>query len=434
MENVIKSKREELGYSQSQLSEISGVNFRTLQDYEQGRKPIASVKGEVLHRISTSLGCTIEDLLDEPVDTQASQIARINRYAIMINELLNKNKTKVIHTPFDDVFRTMSINCSKLLIPVINIAFDEHYDSNVSIVNRQNEHINQLGEGNTRKIVSDSSIVVLDDSGNKKTYQVECQSRTDNTIIMRLFEYSTAIAFEDSEIDGNTLNISYPRSALIYLRHNSSTPNVMKINLNTPGGSVSWDVPVIKTQKYTIDDIFEKQLYMFIPYYLLTYEPDYDKINSDSRRISSIKREYEIIFYRLSEAENKGLITSYEYSSIKELSKKICNYLLQSYSRMNKEVISAMGGQVLELEIDKVYKEAIRKGLDEGRRAGLDEGRRVGLDEGRKEGRKEGIKAGQTEAMEYVFLNMIRRGFSKSDALAISEISEARAEELLNEK
>lgn len=61
----IQERREQLGLSQRQFAQIYGINFRTLQDYEQGRKPVESIKGDVLLRISKGLGCSIEDILIE---------------------------------------------------------------------------------------------------------------------------------------------------------------------------------------------------------------------------------------------------------------------------------------------------------------------------------------------------------------------------------
>lgn len=61
----IKERREELGYSQSQFAELNDINLRSLQEYEQGRKPVKSIKGDVLYKISKGLGCSIEDILVE---------------------------------------------------------------------------------------------------------------------------------------------------------------------------------------------------------------------------------------------------------------------------------------------------------------------------------------------------------------------------------
>lgn len=49
--------------SQRELAAASGVNFRSLQDYEQGHKNLASAGADVLLRLSTVLGCTIEELI-----------------------------------------------------------------------------------------------------------------------------------------------------------------------------------------------------------------------------------------------------------------------------------------------------------------------------------------------------------------------------------
>lgn len=49
--------------TQKELSQKSGVNFRSLQDYEQGHKMLASASGDILLRLSTVLECTTEELL-----------------------------------------------------------------------------------------------------------------------------------------------------------------------------------------------------------------------------------------------------------------------------------------------------------------------------------------------------------------------------------
>lgn len=53
--------------TQRELAQRSGVNFRSLQDYEQGHKKLTSASGDILLRLSTVLGCTTEDLLLDDV-------------------------------------------------------------------------------------------------------------------------------------------------------------------------------------------------------------------------------------------------------------------------------------------------------------------------------------------------------------------------------
>ena len=46
-----------------ELAQKAGINFRSLQDYEQGHKKLSSASGDVLLRLSTVLGCSAEELL-----------------------------------------------------------------------------------------------------------------------------------------------------------------------------------------------------------------------------------------------------------------------------------------------------------------------------------------------------------------------------------
>lgn len=62
--NKLKENRKKAGLSQKELSERSGVNIRTIQDYEQGRKSVNKAQGLTLYRLATVLNVTIEALLE----------------------------------------------------------------------------------------------------------------------------------------------------------------------------------------------------------------------------------------------------------------------------------------------------------------------------------------------------------------------------------
>lgn len=60
---LIKQYRKKKGLTQEALAEQVGVNYRSLQDYEQGHKKLSSANGDTLLRLATALGCSIEELL-----------------------------------------------------------------------------------------------------------------------------------------------------------------------------------------------------------------------------------------------------------------------------------------------------------------------------------------------------------------------------------
>lgn len=56
--------RQANGYTQAGLSAATGIPFRTLQEYCQGRKPITSANIVRCHLLAKALACKIEDLVD----------------------------------------------------------------------------------------------------------------------------------------------------------------------------------------------------------------------------------------------------------------------------------------------------------------------------------------------------------------------------------
>lgn len=64
-ETNLKRIRTAYGCSQRALAEMSGVNLRSIQMYEQRNKDINKAQSESLYRIAKALGCTMEDLLEE---------------------------------------------------------------------------------------------------------------------------------------------------------------------------------------------------------------------------------------------------------------------------------------------------------------------------------------------------------------------------------
>ena len=61
----IQRLRKEKGLSQRQLSELSGVNMRTIQFYERGALNIDGAKLSTLIQLATVLECDISDLIED---------------------------------------------------------------------------------------------------------------------------------------------------------------------------------------------------------------------------------------------------------------------------------------------------------------------------------------------------------------------------------
>lgn len=62
----LKQIRESRGLSQTELAETSGAKLRSIQMYEQRVNDIDKAQSQTLFKLSRVLGCSIEDLLENP--------------------------------------------------------------------------------------------------------------------------------------------------------------------------------------------------------------------------------------------------------------------------------------------------------------------------------------------------------------------------------
>ncbi len=61
---TLQVQRKKAGLSQSKLSEASGVNLRTIQQYENGQRNIDGARLEILCNLAAAMGCTLYDVLE----------------------------------------------------------------------------------------------------------------------------------------------------------------------------------------------------------------------------------------------------------------------------------------------------------------------------------------------------------------------------------
>ena len=153
----------------------------------------------------------------------------------------------------------------------------------------------------------------------------------------------------------------------------------------TPGGEVSYEIPVVKVQDYSLEEIFDKRLLFLLPYYFLRYKLELLENNADARM--ALRQTYQDIFQRLSFLEQSGEITEFTRQSIKAMIDKVAMFRANRYERVMEEVKEIMGGKILDYEA----KDIRNKGIREGKQLGIVEGISIGKEAGRLEGISQNI-------------------------------------------
>lgn len=61
----LKKARVFKGYTQEALSELSGVNIKSIASYEQNPEKLSSASAGTIYKLADSLGCEMEDLINK---------------------------------------------------------------------------------------------------------------------------------------------------------------------------------------------------------------------------------------------------------------------------------------------------------------------------------------------------------------------------------
>ena len=241
-------------------------------------------------------------------------------------------------TIFDDVFRTIAQKMPQLLIPLINEVFHTNYSEDTDFEQLRNEHYEKYG-----KIRIGPHL-----------YHIECQSERDADMVIRMFEYDISIALEHTSKIEDTWQIEFPQSCVLYVRNHRHLPEshtaIVKF---ADGQQVTYQVPIIHAQNYTVNAIFEKQLLILLPYHILRYEHFLKSNKTNEEKVQLLLEDYREINQRLTktaEQEKKSKL----YRDMICLIQQIADYVIPKENKIRKGIGEIMGGNIITLPSDYI--------------------------------------------------------------------------------
>ena len=128
------------------------------------------------------------------------------------------------------------------------------------------------------------------------------------------------------------------------------------------GTRVVYQVPVVRAETFTLGDIFQKKLIFLLPYYIIRYEKSKDSLEENNEVLQGMLEEYkEIESYLEQELLDQGKEKAYR--DLIELISRIADYIFADREKIKEGIGDIMGGNVLELESDRLIKEGMERGL-----------------------------------------------------------------------
>mgnify|MGYP007101999959 CR=1 FL=1 len=282
------------------------------------------------------------------------------------------DKVRPFNTPYDDAYKTLITESRQLIIPLINELFSENYSGNEEVVQVSNEFY--IHSDNTDEKVATDSVFII--AGSKqKNYHIEMQRAPDGTMLIRMYRYDSLIAVTYSEFDGNELTVKFPQSAVIYLSGSDSIPEYSTIRIETSRGFMVHEIRNMKIKDYSVDELFNKRLYLLIPFHLFTYEGKFSSIENNKQEYNELVEHYKTIRERLEMAAEVGEITGADKSVVTEMTDKVIQALAFKHERIKEGLGGVMGGEYIMSESRKSY----LRGKEEGKSEGIAQGKLYAL-------------------------------------------------------
>ena len=286
------------------------------------------------------------------------------------------------NTVFDSAFKTMMNRMPSLLVPFINEAFGREYPLDEPVIQLSNEH-----EEAEESRISDSVIRL-----GGKLYHIECQSTQDTDMVVRMIEYDFAIALEGAIASGTPYVMEFPESCVLFLRHEPETPDALRMQVNLPDGtSFDYKTKVVKAQRFSCEEIFEKKLLILLPYYLMRYEDALAQIDGnedETAKLIATCAELRSQLEKATLAEGDTVL----YEQLLELIIRVVDHMMRAHNALREKVRRAMGGEVLELLRDRAERE-IQEAREEGLEIGIEQGIEQGIEKGIEQGIEQGINS-----------------------------------------
>ena len=163
---------------------------------------------------------------------------------------MNKTKEKV---KLDEILKYLFSTSNKVLLKLLNAIFEEDFKENeVNLTVSNNEFI----EDTLGVIRGDMFFDILKRDNNKISYHLEFQTKNDNTMVIRMFEYGFKKAKENSNIDNSMRTLYFPKQKVIFFEENKNIEDLLNLKIIFPNNQeVIYCVDVIKYWEFTEEEL-----------------------------------------------------------------------------------------------------------------------------------------------------------------------------------
>ncbi|MDE6530929.1 MAG: hypothetical protein K2K96_09175 [Lachnospiraceae bacterium] len=266
---------------------------------------------------------------------------------------------------WDEILKAIVDTMPTQLFPLFREVYGKEYPEGTSIVLLETETSTfwESGEEPPGSTFMDIALLV----GGTDYYHLECQMKNDHEMVIRMFAYDVHFAVTHTKAmkrDAGEITLKFPHSVVIYPEGSNAVPDHLQCRILFQDNSEHiYQIPTVKVQTYSLEEIRKKHLILFLPYTMLRFRP---RLRQEKKIAEKELTEYlEEVILILEKEVSAGGLTDRQYHDyvrlIRHAAKRVFakhRKLWEEVDKMTKPLIKLPSVEIRELEEKLAKQEA----------------------------------------------------------------------------
>ena len=253
---------------------------------------------------------------------------------------MSKDTTLTEPMLWDEIMKALVYTMPEQLFPLIEEVYGITYPKGTSVQFLSTEQPvfpNNTEEAFISQFMDLSVLIAGTDY-----YHIECRMKNDHQMVIRMLSYDLHFAMQHCEAEQDATGemiLRFPRSVVLYPEKNGKIPDRLRCRIIFQDDSEhTYQVPTVKMQDYSMEEIQKKHLILFLPYVLLRLRPQLESRNRiNKEELTSLVNSVIVI---LNEEVQLGNITELQQKDILELFNRASKKIFTHYPEYQREVSS----------------------------------------------------------------------------------------------
>ena len=253
---------------------------------------------------------------------------------------MSKDTTLTEPMLWDEIMKALVYTMPEQLFPLIEEVYGITYPKGTTVQFLSTEQPvfpNNTEEAFTSQFMDLSVLIAGTDY-----YHIECQMKNDHQMVIRMLSYDLHFAMQHCEAEQDAAGemiLHFPRSVVLYPEKNGKIPDRLCCRIIFQDNSEhTYQVPTVRMQDYSMEEIQRKHLILFLPYVLLRLRPQLESRNRINKEELTSLVNFVIVI--LNEEVQLGNITELQQKDILELFNRASKKIFTHYPEYQREVSS----------------------------------------------------------------------------------------------